>query len=442
MSDTTAPASTEDLNPLHQVQQRFNDAIRLLPSFKEGLIEFFEQPRRTIEVCFPVEMDNDTVQNFRGFRVLHNNVLGPGKGGIRYHPEVTIDEVRSLAALMTWKCALIEVPFGGAKGGVICDTKALSPRELRKITRRFAAELGDTIGPFSDVPAPDMYTDAQTMAWLFDTYDRMHPGENNRPVVTGKPLGLGGSLGRAAATGQGLAYATERFVARGWAPGLSSLEGARVAIQGFGKVGAWAARCLVDLGAEIVALSDSGGAIAQGNGNGLCPETALAHKREHGSVVGLPGSRSLHLDDLLGVECDILVPAAAGNAIRGDNAAQVRAGLVVEGANGPVTPLADRILAERGIQVLPDILANAGGVVVSYFEWVQNLQNQQWSEAKVEEKLRDHMVRGVDAVGERLHSPDAAAASAERPSPLLRDVALALAVERVACATIERGIWP
>jgi glutamate dehydrogenase (NAD(P)+) len=440
--DPDAAGPDEDLDPLHQVQQRFRDAADRIAGLKRGLIDFFAHPKRSVSVCFPIEMDDGSVRSFWGYRVIHNRVMGPGKGGIRYHPEVTLEEVQSLAALMTWKCALIGVPFGGAKGGVVCDPKALSAAELRRITRRFIAELGDDIGPHTDIPAPDMYTDAQTMAWIFDTYDIMHPGRNNRPVVTGKPLDLGGSVGRRDATGNGVVYATERFLERGGLPGRNSLADASVAIQGFGQVGVAAARHFQAKGARILAVSDSQGAIRAEDHADLDLDAAVQHKREHGTVVGLPGSRSLTCEDLLGLDCDILVPAALGNQITADNAGGVRAQLIVEAANGPITPSADRILQQRGIPVLPDILANAGGVLVSYFEWVQNHQNDSWDAELVEQKLARKMRLATDAVLARHFSMSEQAGTAEDSARLLRTAALTLAIERVACATLERGIWP
>lgn len=444
MNDTTTQDSaTEELDPLRIAQARFQAASSYLSSFKRGLIDFFAFPKRSIELCFPIEMDDGSVRSFWGYRVLHNTVMGPGKGGIRYHPDVTLEEVQALAALMTWKCALIGVPFGGAKGGVVCDAKTLSDNELRRITRRFIADLGDAIGPYTDIPAPDMYTHEGTMAWIYDTYDRMHPGEDNRAVVTGKPLDLGGSEGRRDATGNGVVYATERFLEQGGVEGLQGLDGARVAIQGFGNVGQAAAALFRAHGARIVALSDSTGGIAvDDSGAGIDTEQALAHKQEHGSVVGLPGTQSITNEQLLAGECDILVPAALGNQITADNASQVRARVVVEAANGPVTPTADLDLAARGIPVLPDILANAGGVLVSYFEWVQNNQHDQWDAEYVEQKLRRKLHLAVDAVLARNRDLCATCVPEDVNGTLLRTSALALAVERVAQATLQRGIWP
>ncbi len=436
--------SVENLAPLFIAQQRFEQAAAYIAGFKEGLIDFFKAPKRTIGVCFPIEMDDGTVRTFHGYRVLHNHVLGPGKGGIRYHPKVTRAEVASLAALMTWKCAIANLPFGGAKGGVICDPKQLSQTELRRITRRFISELGDAIGPQTDIPAPDMYTDEHTMAWIYDTYDILHPGRNNLPVVTGKPLELGGSLGRTEATGRGCLYATQRFLAGAGLSGLSSVADARVVVQGFGNVGSVVARQFREAGAIIVAVSDSkGGVYTEG---GLDLEMVSTQKREVGTVVGTPDTQTLSNEDLLALECDILIPAALGAVIHYDNAERVAARLVVEAANGPVTLMADEILQARQIPVLPDILVNAGGVTVSYFEWVQNLANESWSLEEVNEKLRRKMDAAVDAVMGRwqtlLEGTRGDEANDTSLEINLRIAALVQAIEHVARVTLQRGIWP
>lgn len=429
------------LDPVAIAREQFGRAASHIRGLKRGLIDFLDSPKRIIKVNFPVEMEDGSVRTFHGYRVLHNSVLGPGKGGIRYHPEVDEDEVIALAALMTWKCALLRLPFGGAKGGVECNPKELGEGELRRITRRFVHALGDDIGPHTDIPAPDMYTDAQTMAWIYDTYDTLHPGRNNKPVVTGKPLELGGSPGRHEATGRGCLYATERFLAQMAIDGIPSLQGARVAIQGFGQVGAVAADLFREAGARVVAVSDSQGGIAAANTDALDLDAAAAWKREHGTVVGLPGTRSLTNEQLLETDCDILIPAALGQQIRADNAARVRARLVVEGANGPVTPEADDILASRGIHVLPDILVNAGGVTVSYFEWVQNIENQEWTLDEVNRQLREKMQHATDAVVERWRRFPADGSTAGLATDL-RTAALVVAVERVVGVTLQRGIWP
>lgn len=428
--NVAAPAEVEDLDPLRILHAQVDRAVSTLEYLPSGLIDHLRLPRRAVIVTFPVEMEDGSVRSFRGYRVLHNRTQGPGKGGIRFHPEVTLEEVSALAALMTWKCALVEVPFGGAKGGVVCDAKALGEAELRHITRRYITELGENIGPHTDIPAPDMYTNERTMAWVYDTYDVLHPGRNNRPVVTGKPLDLGGSLGRREATSRGCLYAVQRFLQLEPLSGLSSVQGATVAVQGFGEVGSGVARLFREAGARIVAVSDSQGAILREDG--LDPDAVAAYKAEHGTVVGLPDTRSLTNADLLALECDILVPAAGGQQIRADNADAVRARLIAEAANGPLTPAADDLLRERGVMVLPDILVNAGGVTVSYFEWVQNTQNEQWDLEVVNARLRRRMQRAVDEVIERWR----------RLQTDLRVAALAVAIERLTRITLERGIWP
>jgi glutamate dehydrogenase (NAD(P)+) len=434
----------EDLNPYHIAREQFDRAVAYMPHLKRGLIDFLKSPDRTVIVEFPVVMDDNSVRTFTGYRVLHNRVRGPGKGGIRYHPDVTVDEVRALAAWMTWKCAVIDVPFGGAKGGVVCHPKELSEAELRKLTRRYISELGDLIGPHTDIPAPDMYTDARTMAWVYDTYDMMHPGRNNLPVVTGKPIDIGGSLGRHEATARGCLIATRRALACGVVPGRDAVAGARVAIQGYGNAGSIAAQLFHEAGARIVAVSDSrGGAYRE---EGLDPDAVIAHKAKTGTVAGAAGTRSLTNEELLALDCDLLIPAALENQIRRDNAAAVRARLVCEAANGPTTPAADRILFDRGIPVLPDILANSGGVCVSYFEWVQNIENEQWDLDEVNHKLTTKMERATDAVLAKQAEVNQKAAGQGSKADLgpidLRTAALLVAIERVANVALERGIWP
>jgi glutamate dehydrogenase/leucine dehydrogenase len=448
--------ASEDLNPYHMAQAQFDLASCYLPDLASGLIEFFKRPRRTITLEFPVLTEGGEVLTFAGHRVLHSRIRGPGKGGIRYHPDVTADEVRALASWMTWKCAVVDVPFGGAKGGVACDPQQLTEGDLRHITRRYIAELGDDIGPQTDIPAPDINTDARTMAWVYDTYDALHPGRNNLPVVTGKPLDIGGSEGRREATGRGVLEVTREVLARGIVPGLGSVSGARVAVQGFGNVGSHVATFFRDEGARVIAVSDVAGGIASEAGLDL--EAVRAHREEAGTVVGLAGTRTLTNQELLELPCDILVPAAIGAQIRRDNAPRISARLVVEGANGPTTPAADRILAQRGIPVVPDVLANAGGVVVSYFEWVQNTENEQWTLEEVNRKLHRRMTRATGAVlAQRAELERSLPAIREalgearkrRPVPdyplepvTLRAAAYVLAISRVASVALERGIWP
>ncbi len=451
---TRASKPAEDLNPYHIVQQQFDRAARYLPDLKAGMFDFLKRTSRMVTVEFPIEMDDSSVRTFVGYRALHSRIRGPGKGGIRYHPNVTGDEVRALASWMTWKCALIEVPFGGAKGGVICNPKELTKNELRKITRRFIADLGDAIGPHTDIPAPDVYTDADTMAWIYDTYQMMHPGENNLPVVTGKPVDIGGSHGRQEATGRGCLFATARALARGVVPGLDSVRNASVVFQGCGKVGGVAAQLFHEAGARVIAMSDvSGGVLRE---EGLDPDAVLAHSKKTGSVIDFPGAKTITNDELLALECDILVPAALENQIRADNAPKVRARFISEGANGPTTPAADKILFGRGIPILPDILVNSGGVTVSYFEWVQNIENEQWDLDEVNQKLQVKMERATNAVIDKQREINESIdrLEAERSKSRkkgdddsldrvdLRTAAFVLAISRVARVAMERGIWP
>ncbi len=439
---------TEEIfDPLIISEQQFDKASLYINHLQSGLVDFLKQPKHVHVIHFPVEMDDCSVRTFRSYRVIHNRVFGPGKGGIRYHPDVTEEEVISLAKLMTWKCALVNIPFGGAKGGICCNTKELSNSELRRITRRFTSDLLDVIGPHTDIPAPDMYTNEQTMAWIYDTYDVLNPGKNNRPVVTGKPLDLGGSFGRTEATGRGCLYVTERFLSKGLIPEINEIAGARVAIQGFGNVGSVAAEEFSKHGAKIVALSDSSGCIYSESGLNL--DEAIQFKQEHGCLVGMPDTLTLTNEALMEVDCDVLIPAAVSNQIHTGNAHNIKAKLIVEAANNPTTPGADIILKQRGIYLIPDIIANAGGVTVSYYEWVQNHANEQWDLDVVNDKLKKKMHYCIDTVfkrwqvfvvgdekcvdkvsGETLECPD------------FRTVALVTAIERVANATLMRGIWP
>ena len=435
--------TTESLDLFVNATRQFERALTWVDGIKEGIIDFLINPKRTIHVRFPVNMDDGSTRTFHGFRVMHSDVRGPGKGGIRYHPSVTEAEVTALAAFMTWKTAVADIPYGGGKGGIVCDPKQLSRRELRHITRRFVAELGDNIGPHTDIPAPDVYTNAQTMAWIYDTYDRMHPGGNNLAVVTGKPLEMGGSLGRDEATARGSWYATEQLLRRKGVPGLETLEGARVAVQGYGNAGSIAAYLFHDAGAVVVAVSDSRGGIA--DDDGLDPRDVLKFKQDTGSVVGFPGAKKIRNEDVLAYDCDVLIPAALECSITTANARKVKAKLIVEDANGPITAAADEMLRQNGVVVLPDILANAGGVVVSYFEWVQNLENQQWSLEKVESLLNEKMCRAVDETVDRFDELKAKyrqGFNKGKPGPTLRDAALVSAITRIATVVLQRDIWP
>lgn len=435
----TAPPA-EDLNPLHSARIQFDAAAPFIPELSEteGLGDLVFAAERIVRVYLPVMMDDGSIQVFEGYRVLHDHSRGPGKGGLRYSPAVDESEVTALATWMTWKCALLNIPFGGAKGGINCDTRTMSTNEKARVTRRFIAALNNTIGPHTDIPAPDMYTDQQTMAWVYDTFTMMHPGHDNLPVVTGKPLDLGGSHGRATATAQGAVYAIERYLETSGLRGRNSVDGMSVAIQGFGNAGRNAAILLAERGAKVVAVSDSRGGIL--DTAGLDVAQVCDHKDTSGSVVGFPHAKTLKPREALEVACDILIPAAMENQIATDNVEAVQAGLIVEIANGPTTPAADAVLADRGIPILPDILASAGGVVVSYFEWLQNLEHEQWDEEEVQAKLGRRMHRSTDRViqmHETLESPDP-----ESPLPTLRVAAYVIAVGRVVTATLQRGLWP
>jgi glutamate dehydrogenase (NAD(P)+) len=432
-----ASSRTEDLNPFHIAAQQFDTAAAHVSHLKKGMIDFLKRPARTVTVELPIELDDGSVRTFTGHRVMHSQVRGPGKGGIRYHPDVTLDEVRALATWMTWKCAVIDIPFGGAKGGITCNPKELTENDLRKLTRRYISALGDLIGPHTDIPAPDVYTNAQTMAWIYDTYAMMHPGRNNLPVVTGKPLDIGGSLGRNEATARGCLFACQRALGSGLVSGLSSVKNARVVIQGFGNAGSIAAQLFDEAGATIIAVSDSTGAIH--NEKGIDIAGVLEHKAKSKSVVGMKGSKTISNEELLSLPCDVLVPAALENQLRQDNAQAVKAKIIAEAANGPTTPAADRILHEKGIPLLPDILANSGGVCVSYFEWVQNIENEQWNEDDVNHKLKTKMERATDAVIQKQKEINNRAGGKVVD---LRTAALVVAIERVAHVTLLRGIWP
>jgi glutamate dehydrogenase (NAD(P)+) len=390
-----------------------------------NLINVLSNCKKAVEVSIPTQMDDGTTSVFTGYRVTHNIARGPSKGGIRYHLDVTLDEVKALAMWMTWKCALANIPFGGAKGGVVVDPKGLSRRELERMTRRFTSEIINEIGPEKDIPAPDVGTDSRVMAWIFDTYS-MNKGHSVLGVVTGKPLAIGGSLGRMEATARGALY-----VLRGAARKRQlSLSGATVAIQGFGNVGSYLARFVAQDGAKVVAISDTSGGVH--NPNGIDVEAAFAHKREHGTLGGLRETERISNDDLLLLDCDVLAPCALEQVINESNADRIRAKIVVEGANGPVTPGADEILEQSGVLILPDILANAGGVIVSYFEWVQGLQEYFWREDEVNAKLNDIVTRAFNETW----------ATYEARQTSMRTAAYGLAVQRVAEATITRGIYP
>ena len=417
-------APREELNPHRIAQIQFDIAAEFL-KLDPGLRQILRTPKRVLEVSIPVKMDNGQVKVFTGYRVQHNIARGPAKGGIRYHPNVTLDEVKALATWMTWKTATVNIPFGGGKGGVICDPKRMSKAELERMTRRYTSEILPVIGPEQDIPAPDVYTDAQTMAWIMDTYS-MTKGYSSLGVVTGKPVSIGGTEGRVDATARGCLVVVEEAckVKR------MSLRGATVAIQGFGNAGSLAARLFTDKKARVIAISDSRGGVF--NSRGIDPLKASRYKERSGTVVGMPGTSRISNDDLLTLKCDVLIPAALENVITLNNADQIKAKIVAEAANGPTTPHADEVLARKGILLLPDILANAGGVTASYFEWVQDLQSFFWSGKEVSDKLESIMRRAFLEVYETMR----------RQRTHMRTGAYILAVGRVADATIVRGLFP
>lgn len=422
MSATAATHLRENPYELARQQlRRVGETFGIDPN----LTRVLEFCKKTVEVSIPVTMDDGSVGVFEGYRVTHNIARGPSKGGIRYHPAVTRDEVKALAMWMTWKCALMGLPFGGAKGGVVCDPKQLSLGETERLTRRFTSEIINEIGPEKDIPAPDVGTDARVMAWIFDTFS-MNKGHSVLGVVTGKPLAIGGSLGRDEATAQGALF----VIADALQEEDRSIQGLRVAIQGFGNVGLNLARLLDVAGASVVAVSDSRGGLHRSRG--LDIPGVIAHKAEHGTLEGFAGADAVTNEELLTLECDVLAPCALEQVITEENAADVRARIVCEGANGPITPAADEILEDRGILVLPDVLANAGGVVVSYFEWVQGLQEYFWKEEEVNARLNEIVTR---AFRETLELRRAHGTS-------MRMAAYGLGVQRVAEATVTRGLYP
>jgi len=419
-----APPSHLKENPWEMARSQLRQIAGLI-DVEESMLNVLQECKKCVAVSIPTRMDDGSVYVFEGFRVTHNVARGPAKGGIRYHPAVTLEETKALAMWMTWKCALMGLPFGGAKGGVVCNPKQLSEDERQRMTRRYTSEIINLIGPEVDIPAPDVGTGPREMAWIFDTFS-MNKGYSVLGVVTGKPLEIGGSLGRIEATARGAAFCIREALRKQ----NQTIDGRRVAVQGFGNVGRNLAEILAEQGAKIVGIADSTSGIY--NAAGIDIQAAAAHKRDNGSFEAFSGADSITSDEVLLVDCDVLAPCALEQVVTAENADKVKASLVAEGANGPVTPEADQILEERGVLVLPDVLANAGGVVVSYFEWVQGLQEYFWKEAEVNAKLNDIVTRAF-AETWREHE--------EREIPM-RQAAYALAVGRVAEATITRGLYP
>jgi glutamate dehydrogenase (NAD(P)+) len=419
-----APESHLRENPFDLAREQLRRVAKTF-QIDPNLANVLSKCKKAVAVAIPVYMDDGTINVFEGYRVTHNIARGPSKGGIRYHPDVTLDEVKALAMWMTWKCALVGIPFGGAKGGVICDPKKLSRHELQKMTRRYTSEIINEIGPEKDIPAPDVGTDAAVMAWIFDTYS-MNMGHSVLGVVTGKPLNVGGSLGRREATSRGTLYCLREAMRKQG----GRIEGTTVAVQGFGNVGRYLAQFLHDEGAKVVAISDSRGGIH--NPNGINVPAAIAHKQETGTLSGFRDGDAITNEEIVLLECDVLAPCALEQVITSANADRVRARLIVEGANGPVTPDADEILEDRGVIVMPDILANAGGVVVSYFEWVQGLQEYFWKESEVNARLNDIMTRAFNETWQ----------THEQRGITMRTAAYGIAVTRVSEATMTRGLYP
>ncbi len=422
-AEVPAQVTTRE-SPFQMALRQFNAAADVI-NLDDGLRQILGSCKRELTVNFPVKMSNGDIRVFTGYRVQHNLARGPAKGGIRYHQDVTLDEVKALAMWMTWKCAVVRIPYGGAKGGVVVNPKELTLRELENLTRRYASEISILMGPERDIPAPDVNTNPQVMAWIMDTYS-MHHGYSVPAVVTGKPVNIGGSEGRVEATGRGVTYVTEQACRK---LGMD-LKGTTVAVQGYGNAGSVTAKLLHELGCRIVAVSDSRGGIY--NPRGLDPSAILRVKEESGTVTAFTDADRISNEELLELDVDVLVPAALENQITERNADRVRAKIVAEAANGPTTPEADRILFEKGVFLIPDILANAGGVVVSYFEWVQDLQSFFWSEDEVNNRMHQIMSRSFDEVY----------AMAMERNIDMRTAALAIAVKRVADATRTRGIYP
>jgi len=413
----------QEINPWEAQEARFDFAARKL-NLEDGLWKLLRMPAREIIVHFPVTMDDGRIEIFTGFRVQHSIARGPGKGGLRYAPDVTLDEVRALASWMTWKSAVVNIPFGGAKGGIICDPKKLSQSELERITRRYTSELIDSIGPEKDILAPDMNTNEQTMAWIMDTYS-MHMGHTVTSVVTGKPMNVGGSRGRLEATGRGVQVICDESLRYLQMP----VAGCRVVIQGFGNVGSNAARLLMERGYKIVGVAEQDGGLL--NPDGIEIHQLIEYKRRNATTLGFRGAEAVPSDELLTAECEILIPAATDNVITSRNANRIQARIIVEGANGPTTAVADEILAEKRIFIMPDILANAGGVTASYFEWVQDRQGYFWKEAVVNEQMESILRESFEDV----------VRYAEAHNVNNRIAAYMLAIDRVAITIRQRGIY-
>jgi glutamate dehydrogenase/leucine dehydrogenase len=413
------------INPFDIALEQLDEAAKLV-NLDKGLHQVLAHPKRVLIVSIPVKMDDGRIQVFTGFRSQHNDARGPFKGGIRYHPQVSIDEVKALSMWMTWKCAIADIPYGGGKGGIICDPKQMSETELERMTRRYAYGIADIIGPRTDIPAPDVYTGGKEMAWIMDTYSALKGNYGQPEIITGKPLPIGGSLGRAEATGRGLSFTVREAAAK-----LKiNMHTATVAVQGFGNAGQYAAQLLEEQGAKVIAVSDSKGGVY--NKNGIQIGALRKHKETKGSVEGFSDSKSVSNSEVLETECTILIPAALENQITKKNASKINAKIVAEAANGPTTTEADDILYKNKTLVIPDVLANGGGVTVSYFEWLQNLRREYWSEGQVNEMLDKNITRAFSDVY----------STHEKYHVNMRKASTLLAINRVVEAIKIRGLWP
>jgi len=422
MSDSR---DTLTINPFEVALEQLDEAAKLI-NLDKGLHQILAHPKRVLTVSLPVKLDNNEIRVFTGFRSQHNDARGPYKGGIRYHPQVTIDEVKALSMWMTWKCAIADIPFGGGKGGIICDPKQMSDLELERMTRRYAYAIADIIGPHTDIPAPDVYTGGKEMAWIMDTYSALKGNYVQPELITGKPLAIGGSLGRNEATGRGLS-----FTVREAAKMLKlDMRTSTVAVQGFGNAGQFAAQLLEEQGAKVIAVSDSKGGLQ--NRNGIDIAALRKHKEKKGTIVGFSEGKSISNEEVLETDCTILVPAALENQITKKNAAKISAKVVAEAANGPTTPDADEILYKNKTLLIPDVLANGGGVTVSYFEWLQNLRREYWSESQVNDMLDRNITKAFSDVY----------TTHERYQVNMRKASTLLAINRVVDAIKIRGLWP
>lgn len=416
---------SQALNPFEMALKQLDEVAKLI-KLDKGMHQVLAHPKRVLTVSIPTRMDNGEIKVFTGFRSQHNDARGPYKGGIRYHPQVSIDEVKALSMWMTWKCAVADIPYGGGKGGIICNPKEMSNGELERMTRRYAYGIADIIGPRTDIPAPDVYTGGKEMAWIMDTYSALKGNYGQPEIITGKPLPIGGSLGRNEATGRGLAF-TVREAAKKLKINMKS---ATVAVQGFGNAGQFASQLVEAQGAKAIAASDSKGGVY--NKAGISIAALRKHKEKTGSVVGFSGAKSISNEELLELDCTILIPAALENQINGRNAKNVKAKIVAEAANGPTTPDADEVLYKNKTLVIPDILANGGGVTVSYFEWLQNLRREYWTEDEVNQKLDKNITKAFLDIY-KTH---------EDYGVNMRKASMVLAVNRVVEATKIRGLWP